>query len=160
MVISAFPAMGKSHAYKILKNIRGMNVLDSDSSQFSWIYDVESLATKERNPDFPNNYIQHIKENMNTAECIFVSSHENVRQAMKEAGIPYILVYPKKDMLPEIVGRCVLRGSDDNFIKTLIENWDNWIESCENDTGATKKMILDHNEYLHDCVYSMHLINM
>lgn len=61
IVISAFPACGKS--YKV-KNYNGKpyTMLDSDSSNFSWIKDELGNNTKVRNPDFPSNYIQHIKK--------------------------------------------------------------------------------------------------
>ena len=168
MIISAFPTIGKTFAYNQMKDIKGLKVLDSDSSKFSWIYETEwdmkrfeeigdlsPITIRKRNPDFPNNYIKHIKDNMNDATYIFVSSHENVRQAMKESGVPYVLVYPRRDMLPEIVGRCYLRGSDEQFIKVLIENWDSWIDSCEKDMGATDKRILGNNEHLLDLIENM-----
>lgn len=168
MIISAFPTIGKTYAYNQMKDIKGLKVLDSDSSQFSWTYvkDEEyelknrgkdgyiERKLKVRNSDFPSNYIAHIKENMD-AHYLFVSSHENVRNAMKAANIPYVLVYPRRDMLPEIVGRCYLRGNNEQFIKVLIENWDNWIDSCENDTGAIDKRILGNNEHLLDLIDSM-----
>ena len=37
-IISAFPACGKTYAFKKL-NEKGYKILDSDSSQFSWCYD-------------------------------------------------------------------------------------------------------------------------
>ena len=139
-----------------MKDIEGIKVLDSDSSKFSWLYVHDKVVSDKieryRNPEFPNNYINHIKENMNDAHYLFVSSHENVRRAMKEAGIPYVLVYPKRDMLAEIVGRCYLRGNNEKFIKTLIDNWNNWLYSCENDTGAKDKIIIGNNQYLLDVI--------
>jgi hypothetical protein len=57
-VISAFPGCGKSYCYKKYQD--RFSILDSDSSEFSWIKDNEGKNTKERNPDFPNNYIDHI----------------------------------------------------------------------------------------------------
>ena len=148
MIISVFPSIGKTYAYNKMKNDKKLKVFDSDSSQFSWTYVSDN--EKIRNENFPTNYIAHIKENMDNATHIFVSSHENVRQAMKTAEIPYILVYPRRDMLPEIVGRCYLRGNNEQFIKTLIENWDNWIDSCETDTGAIDKFEIGNGMYLLD----------
>ena len=39
-IISAFPACGKTYAFKKL-NEKGYKILDSDSSQFSWCYDYD-----------------------------------------------------------------------------------------------------------------------
>mgnify|MGYP000294488544 CR=1 FL=1 len=49
-IISAFPATGKSFYFKHT----GLEVLDSDSSLFSW------SEPEVRNPEFPQNYINHI----------------------------------------------------------------------------------------------------
>ena len=107
-IISAYPCCGKTYAFENYQDI--YSILDSDSSEFSWIYrertddelqkikeDLESMLSpinadkefervrhekiKERNPNFPNNYIEHIKENIGKVDYIFVSSHLVVRQA-------------------------------------------------------------------------------
>ena len=83
-IISAFPACGKTYAYEKL-NKKGYTILDSDSSQFSWCYEYDPNSDKiekHRNPEFPNNYIKHIKENIGKVDYIFVSSHKEVRDAM------------------------------------------------------------------------------
>ena len=67
IIISGFPGIGKSHLYD-----RGWDALDSDSSHFSWVKDSEGKNTKERHPDFPNNYMEHIKNNLGKYYYIFV----------------------------------------------------------------------------------------
>lgn len=57
--------------------------LDSDSSNFSWVKDENGNNTKERNPEFPKNYIEHIKSNIGKVDVIFVSSHKVVREALE-----------------------------------------------------------------------------
>jgi hypothetical protein len=120
-VISAFPCCGKSYAFKNSKNY---SILDSDSSDFSWCKDAEGNPCRVRNPSFPQNYIQHIKDNIGKVDIIFVSSHKEVRVALDDANIRYCTVYPKEDMLNEWVGRMYLRGSDDEFMRFIIRNWD------------------------------------
>ncbi len=152
MIVSAFPACGKTYAFEKMKNIKSLNVLDSDSSKFSWIWETEweddyekgsvPVKVRKRNPNFPNNYIQHIKENMDNTNYLFVSSHKEVREALKENNIPYVLVYPERDRLNEWVGRCYIRGNDKAFIDTMIEHWDEWITECENEDGCTEKIPL------------------
>lgn len=113
-IISVFHACGKTYAFKKL-NEKGYKILDSDSSQFSWCYDYNPVNSdkieKYRNPEFPKNYIQHIKENIGKVDYIFVSSHKEVRGALIENGIYFTLVYPGRKMKAEWVGRCFLRGS-------------------------------------------------
>lgn len=145
MVISAFPACGKSYFYSIYKD-----TLDSDSSLFSWIED--DTDQKIRNPEFPDNYIEHIKQNYKNSDIdyIFVSSHAEVRNLMKINKIPYILVYPNKNLKAEWIGRCYLRGSTLEFIENLSKHWDRWVEECMYDDGAVFKIELKSGEYLSD----------
>ena len=162
-IISAFPACGKSTYYRewsqysrenvwrrrnngeqVLNNIGepcGKKILDSDSSLFSWIYDENGNKTNERNPEFPQNYINHIKEHMETEDIIFVSSHKVVRDALKEEGIPYYLVYPRKDMKHEWMWRFENRGNDEAFIKFQDEHWDEFIDDMESETYPTKVLL-------------------
>lgn len=133
LIISAYPGCGKSYTTNYLKEHRpDLIVLDSDSSYFSWIWE-SGVKTDKRNPEFPNNYIQHIKDNMNTANIIFVSSHKNVREALKDAGIRFMLVYPDKSMKEEFMQRYKNRGSSEEFIKFQSDNWDKFIDECENE---------------------------
>lgn len=131
LVISAFPGCGKTHFYK--KFGRAFNILDSDSSEFSWVKDSEGHNTKVRNPEFPQNYITHIKDNLNTAEVIFVSSHKEVREALVKAKIHFVLVYPDISLKDEWIKRFVRRGSNGDFIGFIYSKWDEFIEDLEHE---------------------------
>src|SRR5574344_1219437 len=84
-VLSVYPATGKSFFTRKYE-FNNIKILDSDSSKYIWLYDDNNKKTTERNPEFPTNYIQHIKDNLDTADIIFVSSHKSVRDALVEAG--------------------------------------------------------------------------
>lgn len=127
-IISAFPACGKTYAFEKL-NENGYKILDSDSSKFSWM--IEDNGIKVRNPEFPSNYIQHIKENIGKADYIFVSSHKEVRDALIENNIHFTLVYPDRNMKAEWIGRIFLRGSGEKFCQLIANNWDSWIDEME-----------------------------
>jgi len=99
-VISGFPGIGKTYVAESVGN-----VLDSDSSAYSW------LSPGVRNPRFPDNYIAHIKENIGTALVIVVSSHKEVRDAMVAANIKFKLVYPENRLKSEYLSRYAQRGS-------------------------------------------------
>ena len=141
IVISAYPCCGKTFCYEKLG--KQYIILDSDSSQFSWTtrkptqeeideYGSQHTNTllgedyfkkeysermiKVRNPEFPANYIQHIKNNIGEVDVIFVSSHLEVRKALQDAGIEYVTVYPDPDLIEEWVGRMYLRNSSESFI--------------------------------------------
>ena len=124
IVISAFPGTGKSYLTKHCEEIpdlRGITFQDSDSSNYSWI---KKDGKKVRNPDFPANYIQHIKDSMYKSRIIFVSSHTAVRSALKQEGISFVSVYPDTDCKAEYLERYKKRGSPQSFIQNMDEMWD------------------------------------
>lgn len=134
MIISAFPGTGKSHFFRT----SNLKVLDSDSSKFD-------------KKEFPANYIKHIKENSGKADVIMVSSHKIVRDALVENDIDFVLVYPQKDLKEEYIERYKERGSPDGFIKLLNENWDQWIDEMDQQTGCFK-YVLSEGEFLSDII--------
>lgn len=154
-IISAFPACGKTYTFEKL-NENGYKILDSDSSKFSWCYDYDPAISdrieKYRNPEFPKNYIQHIKENIGKADYIFVSSHKEVRDALIENNIHFTLVYPDRSMKAEWIGRCFLRGSGKKFRQLIADNWDKWIDKMEE--VECDKLILGEKESI-DKYYSL-----
>lgn len=158
-LLSVFPACGKTWIYEHQKEL-GISVLDSDSSQFSWMYrkrtpeEIEELKEyweqnfknfmtwekyanmikddeiRVRNPEFPDNYIEYIKEQLefDKYDYIFVSSHESVRKALNEEGIDFIIVFPKRKLKNEWTGRCYLRENNGFPLSVLADNWDKWID--------------------------------
>lgn len=125
IVISAFPACGKSYVYRNY-NGKPYTMLDSDSSQYSWIYE-NGVRTNKRNPNFIEDYIAHIKENIGKVDCIFVSSHKDVRQALRDNNIKYFMVYPSLDMKEEMLNRMKERGNDDKFISFQREHFEEFV---------------------------------
>jgi hypothetical protein len=116
ILISAFPGTGKSYLHKNSK----LYVKDSDSSKF------------DKN-DFPRNYIDHIKSHRYAnADIICISSHENVRNALVENNLPFLLVYPDISLKDEYLEIYRSRGDSDDFINLISDNWDNWITQLMN----------------------------
>jgi hypothetical protein len=140
LVISGFPGIGKSYLHKLNEK---MIILDSDSSEFSWI--EEGV----RHPDFPNNYMEHIKSNIGKVDNIFVSSHEVVRRALEENGIKYLLVYPSVSLKDEYIQRYRGRGSSEGFIDFINSNWEKFIRDIEKETFP-ELIKLYSGEYLID----------
>ena len=136
IIISGYPGIGKSYLSEktqlITHGIFDFEISDSDSSNYSWTTDES--GNKIRNPEFPENYIRHIKDLMKTSQIILVSTHKQVRDAMDEAGIDYYIVYPEKEFpKSEYMERFRKRGSSEEFIKVQDENWDKWIDDLNND---------------------------
>ena len=140
-IISGFPAVGKSHFYNKNKEIS----IDSDSSKFSKSLDGE------KNPFFPENYIDHIKDNMGRYEYILVSSHKEVRDALRIARINYTLVYPDRILLDEYVRRFYIRGNTMAFVEFIKENWNKFMDEMEAEKFPNK-IVLGNEQYLSDLV--------
>ena len=132
ILISAFPGTGKTYFF----NNTSLDVLDSDSSTF------------DKN-DFPANYIKHIKENMGKVDIILISSHEDVRYELEQSKLGYNLVYPDKELKDEYIQRYKERGNEDTFVKLLEDNWDEWQDDMELESGC-RHIVLKSGEYLTD----------
>lgn len=126
IVIAGFPGVGKTYLFNEIGcgDMEGM-ILDSDSSSFSWIQNEN--GDKVRNPEFPKNYIQHIKDNLSKAKIILISTHKEVLQEMNDSGIKYIIVSPDLELKEEMIGRYFLRGSGVAFCELLRDNFETWI---------------------------------
>ena len=152
-IYSIFPACGKTWLYEHQEDY-DLKILDSDSSDFSWIrcYDAYGKpTTKHRNPDFPNNYIKHIKENIGKYDCIFVSSHASVREALDAEGVDFTIVYPEQSCKAEWVGRCFIReqnGESGCGAKVMLDNFDDWILECFKTGINHKEIVLQPTTYL------------
>jgi len=146
-VVCAFPGTGKTYMYELYKE--RACIFDSDSSKFSW------LEPGVRNPEFPNNYIEHIKEEIkNGAQIILVSTHSVVRKALLENDIPFTIVYPHIEDKEVYLRRYRTRGSSDDFIKMMDENYEKFITEIMDEVSQNPNMIdpivLESHQYITD----------
>ena len=149
VVISGFPGIGKTFVQKTLGSKNGKTFLDSDSSKFSWCIDAD--GKKIRNPEFPKNYMQHILDNMKKANIICVSAHKTVLDALNNYKIPHVLVYPAYELKDEYLERYRKRGSSNEFIMSMLENWQLYISRMINDICPNKVQLLK-GQYLADVI--------
>ena len=133
-IISAFPGMGKTFYH----NKHSRTSLDIDSNQFNWVKDKLGRNTQERNPDFPQNYIDYIKRKIGRFQILLVSSHKEVREALKDNCIFYHVIYPSKKRKREFIRRYRDKGSSEAFIDLVESNWDDWIEELRSDKEQCK----------------------
>ena len=108
------------------------------SSNFSWI--DKNDHSKGRNPDFPANYIEYIKSIDNENSVILTSSHKEVRDALKAAGINYYVVYPILESFGKDFYLDRIRGREnginsDSFVSLIAENCEDWIKDIEETTN-------------------------
>ena len=81
---------------------------------------------------------------MLTQDIIFISTHESVRNALKEAGLQFTLIYPDGSLKEEWFRRFEERKSPEAFIQTVSDNWDTWIDQLEEETS--NKIVLENKD--------------
>lgn len=148
-IISGFPGVGKSYAIDSL-TMKGLKVSDSDSSLYSWVYDDDGNKTDVRNPNFVEDYLNHIITAAKTNDIVFVSTHKEIRTKLKEEGIEFYTVAPRADLKDEYLMRYVDRGSPAGLIRGIIENWDSLISDVKDTAYSGLYIELKENEYLLD----------
>lgn len=146
IIIAGFPGIGKSTAHAISSD----QIADLESSTFHWIVEKRPNGEKKVNPEWPYNYINHIKNIMSDKgakydklEYILISTHKEVLQTLVDQKIPFIIVLPHTK--EEFLKRYKNRGSSNSFIEQLDEHWDRYI----NDYGSYGMPIIMTDEYLY-----------
>src|SRR5689334_21983108 len=105
VIVSGFPGIGKT---SLFQNPNDRNIVDSDSTPYSW----KDAGKRERNPDWPANYIADLESKVVGKDAVLVSTHKEVRDALVATGLPFTLVYPSLEMKDEYIQRYIDRGSD------------------------------------------------
>lgn len=131
-IISAFAGCGKTYFTKHTE----YNTLDLDSSEF------------EKDENFPQNYINKIKQNIGIYDFILISTHKEVRQVLKDNCLYYYLIYPDIDRKEEFIERLKNCGSTKDLIDKISNNWETWIRDLSFDEHGCSniRMILPNLE--------------
>ena len=147
-VISGFPAIGKTYASKHST----LMCVDCDSSQWNWI--IKPDGSRIPNPDFPQNYIDHIKFQIkhDFLDFVFVSSHENVRQCLKDNSIDFTMVVPALNCKKEYYKRMEHRGSPMSLIQLVMDNWNDWLIERQLESNC---IVLNQGQTLIDILPSL-----
>ena len=138
LLILGFPGVGKSYA----SNLYGCH--DSDSSKFSWL-----VQNEKRNPEFPRNYVAHLKS---LKGIVFGSTHQSVRDAMYADGQEFYLMYPDMGCRDIYLERFARRGSPQEFIQLLHDKWGDWITELNDDRRCVARIILKGNMHASDAL--------
>lgn len=173
LVISAYTCCGKTYASEHMEDY---NILDVNIRKFKTIKRLpnEEEIEKERqwwesslhlmsteahlnqfkqqiisadNPDFPNNFIQYIKENIGKVDVIFVDSDIRIRQWLNEAKIKFVTIYPWSSCLQEWIGRMYLQDYPDFIIRNKINGWHHEVYTVKEPCGD-QLIRLSHGEYI------------
>jgi hypothetical protein len=141
MLIAAFPATGKTRLAEVASWV------DSDSSSFSWKW--LSPDVRERHPEWPGNYISHIRRELADGQAVLVSTHAEVREALVKDGLHFLLAYPERGLRAEYRERMARRGSAAPLIDKIIGMWDDALDQLDAQPGCDR-LILGAGRYLSD----------
>lgn len=155
-VVSAMPGAGKSTLIREMREA-GLRVSDSDSQPFHFLTDEagqylnkEGQVTTERservaNPNFVRDYVNHIKEQLEVSDIVFVSAHEEVRKALSTEGIGFDLVRHKQENVEFVAQMIENRDSKqpNQLIADVVRRcWDEWFRTID-DRGPQNIYVID-----------------
>ena len=140
-IISGFPGVGKT----VFCRQSALRVMDSDSRTFSW------RLPGVRHPEFPQNYLSHIREHLGQVHYICISSHAEIREALAAQKIPYTLVYPARELKDEYLARYRQRRSLTAFVDFMQDHWDGFIMEIERETFPSL-IRLERSQFLADVI--------
>lgn len=126
IIISTFPGVYKRYiSDKVYKYI------DLNSRDFHWMKNQD--GEKVNNPDFPENYINCILENLEKQDMVFVPLAD--MKTLDDAGLRYLLVYPSKSIKTdwlENIKSWIVSDSAKMLVDELDKNWNKIIKNIEN----------------------------
>lgn len=162
MIISAFPACGKTYLYENQNTLqfncygetKHFSVCDSESSKY------------EKSSGWEKDYVNDIVNKLGTVDFIFISQYEAVLQELHNRGIPFVVIAPdnsawisateKQLIKQQWFGRFVLRDNShikdfDSWLHDLIRNYDNWTSIGHlTKHEPTSFFLLKENQYISD----------
>jgi len=131
-VISAFPATGKTTFAKEMTE-QGLKVVDLDSSLYK-DFDV---------------YLEDIKKLTESHDFVLISTHEQIRERLRESEVKYAIVYPRNTRMnkEEYIKRITERDGNGKLAKIIEKNWEVFIDSLDRDFNAQNVYEID-DQYL------------
>lgn len=142
LIISGYTCIGKTTFRRkiVLQKKQHLRIIDLDSSAFS------------RDPTFPQNYLDAIRQHADERSIILISTHEEVASELTNEGYYVALVYPegsyetKREWLRRLEER--EQGGKESRLYQLVDaNWDDWYALMTN-REVSKKVTLSQKDYL------------
>lgn len=159
-VLSVFAGLGKTTVGN-----KYANVCDLTSSKYRYDYsninqeDYEKLKYDKSmvvNPNWPNNYLDALKDAMDKYDIVLVPSNEDIRCLLQENRIDFIFVLPTLDSREVLRERYKARGNNENLINEVMQYFDNWSRNPKVYDYPT--ILLDKDKYLEDLLLELKYI--
>lgn len=159
LIIGGYKAIGKSTLAKEYDN-----VIDLESSNYEYIIDEElkklsveerkGINSRKKNPDYPLNYYNKIIEESNNGYIVLFACKKEIVDLLNENNDEYYIVYPKEDMIDEIIERSKKRGNNEQFVSRIKEvYYDDYPHNSKN------VIWLNNGEYLEEVLIKNMLIS-
>ena len=152
LIISGFGGIGKSTLASKYKN-----VIDLESSAYQWIIDpvlgngqnMKASLNREKNLEYPNNYIKAIKEAIMKYDVICVR-YNGTKNPNFLDEFDYVVCYPtKRAFNNHYIKRYRERGNTEEFIEVI----QRYFAICyENSKNIENKIVLRDDETLEDAL--------
>lgn len=163
IIIAGYGAIGKTYLGKHYKN-----VLDLEASKYK--YKIDHLSEQEiehykgtydkyrtSNREWPQNYFNKIENELYNYDIILTSMHEEVLDYLKKYHSDFMIAFPTKEAIPEIIERSIKRGNPKAFIDSIKNNINDWYEQLK--TNNTNTILwIKPNEYLETILIQKNLL--
>lgn len=129
MIFCGYAGVGKSTAAKLIK---GVVDLESTPFQKDWV-----------------TYARVAKHMSDNGYIVLVSCHKELREELHRIGALYAVVFPDKTKhRQEYKIRYERRGNTPEFIKTQMDNWDEWVGDVLSWEDENGEKIYEYSVYL------------
>lgn len=160
-VFSVFAGLGKTYVGK-----KYPKVLDLQSNPYRFDYTnikkedyekLKSTSNRKVNTNWPNNFINMIKESINKYDVILVASSPDIRELLEQNNIQYTFVLPSRDSKETLLERYKKRGNSKELINQVMGYFDTW--SYKEEDYNCPLVILNKDKYLEDYLKEERLID-
>ena len=121
MIICGFPGVGKSMM-----------------ARFGHAIDLESTPFEK---DWMR-YAKVAKHMHDSGYLVMVSTHKELLDCFEQMEVPYTVVVPRADDLETYVRRYEARGNSAEFVKKVVENWDEWLRQIHSISSVLKTLVI------------------
>ena len=166
IMVLAYVGTGKT---EMTKRYNGVWNPSSDDYRYVWDKDIpleqrKSNPNRVENPDFPNNFIHAVSENLGQNIVVLVLSekmfkiYESKEFKDKMKGTRKIIVCPSKESFGEYKEKFKARGNSETFIENRRKEFPAIIDIFENAQGY-EKICLQSGQYI-DSALIEHGVNL
>lgn len=147
MIYACFAGIGKTYLAK-----QNFDFVDLESSEYQWLDALEGGSVEgnksvmtEKNPDFPNNYIQEIAK-LAWDGHVLISCQPKVLKLLAEWNLPFVTVYPSLGSKEAFLNRYKDRGNGQEFIELMDNNFENFIHDLATNEDAVARIEITSSE--------------